>query len=147
MYLNSIHLRRLWTAELQFSRFFHAALNYMYNRITSTKSRSSRMTTFSASVTKLKVLLTCSRDSSRRILGPLPPATLGCKNTLFYSHMNSCTLQTCDISLGSLRLPAHDPADFVELILLYICRLYTTKNSSCIPLRTDMFVISTDDWS
>jgi hypothetical protein len=148
MYLNSMHLRRLWTAELQFSRFSHSALNYMYSRITSTKSRSSCMTTFSVSLTKLKVLLPCSRDSSRRILVPPSPSPPpDCKNTLFYSHMNSCTLQTCDISLGSLSLPAPDLADFVESILLFICRLCAAKNSSCNPLRTDRFVIYTDDWS
>ena len=128
MYLNSMHLRRLRTDELQFSRCSHSALNYVYNRITSTKSRSFCMTTLSVSLAKLKVLLPCSRDSSRRILAP--PPLPDCKITLFYSGMTSCTLQTCDISLGSLRLPAPDPPDFVELILLYICRLYTTKNCS-----------------
>ena len=143
IYLNYTHLRSLWTAEVQYSGFFQSALNYMYSRIRFTKSRSSCMTTFSANLTKLKVLLPCSRDSSRRILHPPPP---DCNNTLFYSHMNSCTHQTCDISLGLLRLPAPDPADFVEFILLYIWRLCTIKNNSCIPLRTNMLVISTDDW-
>ena len=143
-----MHLRWLRTGEVQFSRFFHPALNYMYSRITPTKSRSSCVTTFSASLTKHRVLLPCSRDSSRRILAPpqppQPPQPLDCKKILFYSHMISCNLQTCDISLGSLRLPAPDPVDCAELILLYMCRPYTTKIRVCIPLRTDKSVISTD---
>jgi hypothetical protein len=143
-YLNPMHLRRFWTSELQFSRFFHSALNYTCSRITFTKSRSSCMTTCSASLQNLMSSYLVHVISTDKYWKPPPPDY---KNTPFNSHMTSCTLQTCDISLGSLWLPAPNSVDFVELILLYICILYTTKNSSCIPLRTDMFVIPTDDWS
>jgi len=34
--------------------------------------------------------------------------------------MNSRSLPNCDISLGSLTLPAPESGDFVKLILLYI---------------------------
>ena len=40
------------------------------------------------------------------------------KKTLIHTHTNSRTLQTCDISAGSLTLPAPDAGDFVELTLL-----------------------------
>lgn len=38
-----------------------------------------------------------------------------CRNTLIYTHTTSCTLPTCDISLGSLMLPAPEAGDFVEI--------------------------------
>jgi hypothetical protein len=40
------------------------------------------------------------------------------RNTLIYAHTTSRTLPACDISLGSLTLPAPEVRDFVELILL-----------------------------
>jgi hypothetical protein len=40
-----------------------------------------------------------------------------CTNTLIYAHTPSPTLPTCDISLGSLTLPAPTAGDFVELLL------------------------------
>ena len=36
------------------------------------------------------------------------------------THTTSYTLPTCDISLGSLMLPALEAGDFAELFLLYI---------------------------
>jgi hypothetical protein len=42
-----------------------------------------------------------------------------CRNTLIYAHTASRTLPTCDISLGSLKLPAPESGNFLELILLY----------------------------
>jgi hypothetical protein len=42
-----------------------------------------------------------------------------CKKTLIYAHTTSRTLPTCDISVSSLKLPAPETGDFVELILLY----------------------------
>ena len=41
-----------------------------------------------------------------------------CRNTLIYAHTTSRTVQTCDISLGSLTVPAPEAGDFVELLLL-----------------------------
>jgi hypothetical protein len=37
------------------------------------------------------------------------------RNTSIYAHMNSRTLVTCDINLGSLALHASEAGDFVEL--------------------------------
>jgi hypothetical protein len=41
-----------------------------------------------------------------------------CRNTLIYAYATSPNLPTCDISLGSLKLPAPENGEFVELILL-----------------------------
>ena len=38
---------------------------------------------------------------------------------MIHVHMTSCTLLTCDFSLGSLTLPAVEIGYFVEEILLY----------------------------
>ena len=38
---------------------------------------------------------------------------------MIYAHTTSRTVRTCYISLGSLKLPAPEAGDFVELILLY----------------------------
>jgi hypothetical protein len=43
-----------------------------------------------------------------------------CRNTTVYAHTTSRTAPTCDISLGSLTLPAPEAGDFVQLILLYL---------------------------
>jgi len=51
----------------------------------------------------------------------LTPPSLNAGNTIIYEHMISCnhpTLPTCEISLGSLTLPAPETGDFLELILL-----------------------------
>jgi len=36
-----------------------------------------------------------------------------CRNTLIYAHTNSRTIPTCEVSLGSLKLPAPEAGDFV----------------------------------
>jgi hypothetical protein len=41
-------------------------------------------------------------------------------NTLIYSHATSRTVPSFDFSLGSLKLPAPEAGDFVELILLHL---------------------------
>jgi len=38
---------------------------------------------------------------------------------MIYANTTSRTVPTCHISLGSLKLPAPEDGDFVELILLY----------------------------
>jgi hypothetical protein len=43
-----------------------------------------------------------------------------CRTTLIYAHTTSRVLPACDISLGSLTLPAPEAGDAVELILLYV---------------------------
>ena len=53
----------------------------------------------------------CSYYTSRQILAP---PLLYCRNTLINEHTTSYLLQTCDISLDWLTLPA--PEDFVESI-------------------------------
>ena len=40
--------------------------------------------------------------------------------TLIYAHTTLRTFATCDISLGSLTVPASEAGDFVKLILLYV---------------------------
>ena len=45
------------------------------------------------------------------------------------------TLPTCDMSLGSLTLPASEAGDFVELILLY-CRSSDMSGSTCSDFTT-----------
>jgi hypothetical protein len=47
------------------------------------------------------------------------PTTPECRNTMIYTHTNSRTLPTCDISLGWPTLPTPKAGDFVELLLLY----------------------------
>ena len=42
-----------------------------------------------------------------------------CRNMLIYAHTTLRTLLTYDISASSLRLPALQARDFLELILLY----------------------------
>ena len=36
-----------------------------------------------------------------------------CQNTLIYAHTTSRPIPTCDVSLGSLKLPAQEAGDFV----------------------------------
>jgi len=76
-------------------------LHTYYSRITSTKSPSFCITTFSANLAHLTIPLPQSHDCScyvrRRILVPPP---LGCIITLIYAHMTSRTVLTCDIILG-----------------------------------------------
>ena len=96
--------------------------NIFYSRITSTKSLSACMTTFSASLTNLTPLLPQSRDSSCYVSRPIlahPPLWLQ-EHADLYAHTTSRILRTCDVSLGSLTLPAPEAGEFVELILLYL---------------------------
>ena len=79
------------------------------------------MTSFSVSLKKLTDLLPQSRDSSyyvsRLILAPLQ---LSLQKHIDITHKTSRTLPICDISVGSLTLPALEAGEFVELILLYM---------------------------
>ena len=88
-----------------------------YSRIASTKSLSFCVTTCSANLTNITVLLSQSHDSNydvdRRILA-LPPLRL-------QKQIDVLALSGfCDISLGLLTLSATEAGDFVELILLYL---------------------------
>jgi len=66
----------------------------------------------SASLTNLTALLPQSHDYGcyikKRILAP--PRL--CSNTLVYAHTTSRTLPNCDVSLGSLKLPAAETGGF-----------------------------------
>jgi len=57
-----------------------------------------------------------------------------CKNTLIYAQTTYRTFPTCDISMGSLKLPAPGAGEFVDLILLYlwnaVCIYQTTRHRS-----------------
>lgn len=76
---------------------------YVYSRITSTKSPSFCLTTFSASLAYFMVLLPHSHDCS--------------------CYVSTCTiLPTCDISLGWLTLPAPETGGLVELLVSYTVR-------------------------
>jgi hypothetical protein len=48
------------------------------------------------------------------------------REALIYAHTSSRTLVTCNVSLGSLTLPAPEGGDFVELVLLYLCTKWLT---------------------
>jgi hypothetical protein len=75
-----------------------------YSRTRSTGSPSFCMTTFSASLTNLTVLLSQSHDSicevNKGIMAPL--LLLLQKHTDLCAHTTLRSLSTCDISLGSL---------------------------------------------
>jgi hypothetical protein len=87
-----------------------------YNKITCIKSPSFYMTTFSASLTNLTVLLPQSHEC--KCYWHLHCSD--CRNTLTYAHTILCSLQTSDISLGLVTLPVPEAGDFVELILLHL---------------------------
>jgi hypothetical protein len=75
----------------------------VYSGITSTKSPSFYLTTFSASLAYFMVLLPQSYDCS--------------------CYVSTCTtLPTCDISLGRLTLLAPEAGGFVELLVSYTVR-------------------------
>jgi hypothetical protein len=92
----------------------------LYSRITSTKSPSLCMKTFSPKLTNITILLHQLHDwtcyVSRRILAP--PRLWLQQYTLIYVHANSRNLPNCDIILGSLTLSAPEARDTVKLILL-----------------------------
>ena len=73
------------------------------------------------------------------------PHRSDCSNTLILAHTTSRTLQTCDISLDSLTIPAPEAGDFLELILLCILRiLHTTGLHVCHKLSIYcLFLVST----
>jgi len=114
-----------------------------YNRIKSAKSLSFWMTTFSSSLTYLRVLLLQGCDfcyyASRRIL---TSASFECINALMYAHTISQTFPTCDSSLSLLTLRAPEPGDFVASYYI-ICKppavLLNTSSYANIHLYLDRF--------
>jgi hypothetical protein len=110
-----------------------------YSGITSIRSPPFCVTPSSASLTKLTALLPRSRgDCSYYVSRPTltPPLLWLQKRTdlLTYAYTIPRTLPTCDMSLGSLTLPASEAEDFVELILLY-CRSSDVSGSTCSDFR------------
>jgi len=76
------------------------------------------MKTFRGSLTNLTTLLP-------QVLGKqtnTDTSTAMTAETLTSAHTTSRTLPTCDISIGSLKLPASEAEEFVELLLLYADR-------------------------
>jgi hypothetical protein len=108
---------------------FEFVIKNMYSRVTSTKSPSFCMTTFSSSLTNLTALLFLSRDCSyyvSRQYWHLHRSEY--RNTLIYTRTASRNLLSCDISLGWLNLRAHEAGDLVELIMLQyfmLCLIFT----------------------
>ena len=86
-----------------------------YSRITSTKSPSFWMRTFSASLTHLTALLPQSRDCSCYVSTGTSTALTA------QTHWYTRTVQTCDVRLGSVTSPAPEARGLMELILLYLC--------------------------
>jgi len=91
----------------------------MYSKITSTKSPSIYKTNFSVSFT------TWRPSYKSYVIAALIQADeyghihrSDCRDILIYAQTNSCTLATCVVSLGSLKLHTAQARDFVELILL-----------------------------
>jgi hypothetical protein len=107
------------------------SLNHVrYSRITSTKSPSYGITTFSASLRNLTAFKYQSHDNicyvSRRILAtPAPPPTPDCRN----QRKNSRNVLTCDISLASLNLPASEARVFFDLLLLFSSNFLSEQNT------------------
>ena len=85
----------------------HQAACALYNAITSTKSPSFCMTTFSVSLSHMTAATTQADEYWHLHCSD-------CRNTLIYAHMTLRTLLTCDISLGSLMLPMPEAGNFVE---------------------------------
>ena len=85
-----------------------------YNGISSKKSPSFCMITFSASLINLTVIHPLSNDGSycvdRRYLHL---HRTHCRYTLIYPHVTSPNLPTCEISLSLLTLPASEAGDLV----------------------------------
>ena len=79
------------------------------------------MTTFSGRLTHFTGLLRQSHDyryyESRKILAP-PPLRLPKHADL--GAYDFAKFAPCDISLGSLRIPAPEAGDFVELTISYL---------------------------
>jgi hypothetical protein len=105
------------------------------DKFTSTKATSFSMTTFSASLTNHTALLPQSRDSSRYVSRPiLAPPLLWLQKHTDYAHTTSRTVPTCDVSVGSLTLPASEAGGFVELIPLYTSQPWTHNHVWSAPL-------------
>jgi hypothetical protein len=110
---------------------------FHYNSITPTKSPPFCMTTFTASLTNLTSLLPHSRDCRRYVSDQYWHLHRSdCRNILIYAHTTLRTVLTCDISLGSLTLPASEAGDFVELILLYTMPVLVVFNECCRVLKS-----------
>ena len=98
--------------------------------ITAIKSPSFLVTTFSANLTHLTVLLPQSRDTLlRKQRNTSTPTGLIAEPHWHNAHTTSRTLPNSDISLGSLTSPAPKAGGFVELILLYV--ILAWQNSGC----------------
>jgi hypothetical protein len=93
-----------------------------YSRITSTKCPSPCMTIFSVSFANRKFLLPLSHNCSSYINADdyWHRHRSDCRSTLTYTHTNSRTFMTCDIRIGSLKLPAPEARDFVGIRLQYL---------------------------
>ena len=93
-----------------------------YSRITPTKCPSLCMTTFSASFAKRTVLLPQSTNCSyyKNANFYWHRHRSDCRNTLIYAHTTSRTFMTCDIGVGSLKLPSAEARDFVGILLQYL---------------------------
>jgi hypothetical protein len=93
------------------------------------------MKTFSASLTNLMALLLHSHDCSC-YLSRLKLTSHGedSRKTLTHEHTTSPSLTTCDISPGSVTLPAPEAGEFMELILLYIVS-FVSKHSAAVIVK------------
>ena len=99
----------------------------MHIRVTSTKSPSSCMTSFSACLTNLTVPL-LRKQANTGTSAALTEET----------HWFLCTLPTCDISLDLPTLNAREAIDFVELILLYLPAAFMSKKKVRLTYRVLM---------
>ena len=97
---------------------------YLYSGITSKKSPSFCVATFTASLKNTTALLSqshgCCCYLSRRKLTPL-------QFLVAETHWSTRTFPTCDIGLDSPMFPAPEAGDFLELILLYCAHVMSLK--------------------
>lgn len=97
---------------LRWSKIF---VKFVCSRIIAAKSSQFSLTTYSASLTNRTVLSfqwhDCNYYVSRQIMASSPLITV---DPLIKAHTTLRTLPSCDISWGSLTLPAHEAGDFVE---------------------------------
>jgi hypothetical protein len=90
-----------------------------FSTLTSTKSSSFWMKSFSASLTNLTALLPQSHDFSYYVSSSvLAPPLLGLQKHIDLRAQDFAHSPTCDSSLGSLTLPAPEAGSFMELIAL-----------------------------
>jgi hypothetical protein len=95
----------------------------MCTRVTSTKSQSFCMKSFSACLTNLTILL--PQSWLQLLRKQMNTGTSAALNT--ETHWFICTLSTCDISLDLLKLNAREARDSVELTLLYLPAVFKSK--------------------